>query len=189
MFRSTYALNQKSRDECLHELGKRCKAARYLLEFFRSLYPSDSLNQAVRTFKFLQKVLGTFQDLCVREKILRGRRAELSGVFYENEGGCSGAHLQPLRNHAFAKNVFKMTRILTAKKLKSLSTDFLALAVPLWLERVNNLNEALGILRRSFWQDAVPKVKNKPGIVSHQVQDFICSCFDNIGCAEKHGGI
>jgi CHAD domain-containing protein len=50
----------------LHELRKRCKALRYLLEFFRSLYPADDVGRVVAELKALQKILGAFQDLEVQ---------------------------------------------------------------------------------------------------------------------------
>ena len=50
----------------LHELRKRCKALRYLLEFFRSLYAKDDIGQTIAELKALQKILGAFQDLEVQ---------------------------------------------------------------------------------------------------------------------------
>ena len=50
----------------LHELRKRCKALRYLLEFFRSLYDKDDIAVIIAELKALQKILGAFQDLEVQ---------------------------------------------------------------------------------------------------------------------------
>jgi CHAD domain-containing protein len=46
----------------LHELRKRCKELRYLLEMFGSLYDPAQRWQAVRELKALQDCLGAFQD-------------------------------------------------------------------------------------------------------------------------------
>ncbi|MBW2522805.1 MAG: CHAD domain-containing protein [Deltaproteobacteria bacterium] len=46
----------------LHELRKRCKALRYMLEFFRSLFPAEEIGRLVGELKSLQKILGAFQD-------------------------------------------------------------------------------------------------------------------------------
>ncbi len=46
----------------LHDLRKRCKELRYLLEMFGSLYDAGQRWQAVRELKALQDCLGAFQD-------------------------------------------------------------------------------------------------------------------------------
>jgi CHAD domain-containing protein len=46
----------------LHDLRKRCKELRYLLEMFGSLYDPEQRWQAVRELKALQDCLGAFQD-------------------------------------------------------------------------------------------------------------------------------
>jgi CHAD domain-containing protein len=46
----------------LHDLRKRCKELRYLLEMFGSLYDPEQRWRAVRELKALQDCLGTFQD-------------------------------------------------------------------------------------------------------------------------------
>ena len=65
------AINGDSSDEKLHELRKKCKILRYLLEFFRSLFPKKSLIEMLKSLKGLQKLLGTFQDLSVHGPVLR----------------------------------------------------------------------------------------------------------------------
>ncbi|HTW00583.1 MAG TPA: CHAD domain-containing protein [Streptosporangiaceae bacterium] len=59
-----------SAPENLHDLRKRCKELRYLLEFFGSLYDPGDHWRAVRELKALQDCLGEFQDAQVqREEI------------------------------------------------------------------------------------------------------------------------
>lgn len=52
--------------EDLHALRKDCKKLRYLIEFFRSLYPADDIKSLVRALKDLLDDLGDFQDLQVQ---------------------------------------------------------------------------------------------------------------------------
>ena len=60
------AINEESPAEALHDLRKRCKKLRYLLEMFRSLYPNRPMKQLIKELKKLQDVLGDFQDLHVQ---------------------------------------------------------------------------------------------------------------------------
>jgi len=48
--------------EALHDLRKDCKKLRYLIEFFRDLYPARPIKQTLRVLKDLLDVLGQFQD-------------------------------------------------------------------------------------------------------------------------------
>jgi CHAD domain-containing protein len=48
--------------EYLHDLRKRCKELRYLLEIFAPVLDPDGVRGAVKELKILQDVLGTFQD-------------------------------------------------------------------------------------------------------------------------------
>lgn len=50
----------------LHELRKACKALRYLMEFFRSLFASEEIASQIAELKALQKILGSVQDLEVQ---------------------------------------------------------------------------------------------------------------------------
>jgi CHAD domain-containing protein len=65
------AINATSPPESLHELRKRCKELRYLLELFGSLYDPGEQWQAVRELKALQDCLGEFQDTQVQHEELR----------------------------------------------------------------------------------------------------------------------
>ena len=57
--------------EEMHELRKDCKKLRYLIEFFRSLYPGKELKDLIRALKVLLDNLGEFQDLEVQADKLR----------------------------------------------------------------------------------------------------------------------
>jgi CHAD domain-containing protein len=48
--------------EDLHDLRKRCKELRYLLEIFAPVLDPDGVRRAVKELKILQDVLGAFQD-------------------------------------------------------------------------------------------------------------------------------
>ena len=65
--------------EDLHELRKRGKELRYLLELFGGLWPGDVVKPMVRTLKGLQDVLGSHQDREVQADHLRGLADELAG--------------------------------------------------------------------------------------------------------------
>ena len=64
--------------EALHELRKRGKELRYLLELFGSPFPDDVVKPLVSTLKDLQAVLGRFQDRAVQIELLREVREELA---------------------------------------------------------------------------------------------------------------
>ncbi len=63
--------------EALHDLRKRCKRLRYLLEFFASLHPGDDLTRFVRALKGLQENLGNFQDYEVQADTLQRMSLEM----------------------------------------------------------------------------------------------------------------
>ncbi|MGH3717169.1 MAG: CHAD domain-containing protein [Micromonosporaceae bacterium] len=64
--------------EALHDVRKRAKELRYLLEFFAELYPDDDLRRLVKALKKLQDNLGSFQDSEVQSAHLREWGEELS---------------------------------------------------------------------------------------------------------------
>jgi CHAD domain-containing protein len=64
------AIDDKSPDEALHDLRKRAKKFRYLLEFFQSLYPAKHIKGVIDDLKKLQDQLGLFQDQCVQMETL-----------------------------------------------------------------------------------------------------------------------
>jgi CHAD domain-containing protein len=65
------AITPSSAPERMHELRKRCKELRYLLEIFGSLYDPGEHWQAVRELKSLQDCLGEFQDTEVQQQEIR----------------------------------------------------------------------------------------------------------------------
>jgi CHAD domain-containing protein len=60
----------ESPDTLLHALRIQTKKLRYLLEFFRSLFPLDEIDQLIRHLKKLQNNLGEFNDLSVQQTML-----------------------------------------------------------------------------------------------------------------------
>ncbi len=65
------AIDDNSPAEHLHELRKECKKLRYLMEFFRSLYPKKKIEQLIKSLKQLLDNLGNFQDMEVQAYTLR----------------------------------------------------------------------------------------------------------------------
>jgi CHAD domain-containing protein len=63
--------------ESLHDLRKRCKELRYLVEMFGSLHDPAQRWQAVRELKALQDCLGEFQDTEVQRMEIRGYAAQM----------------------------------------------------------------------------------------------------------------
>jgi CHAD domain-containing protein len=80
MVRDGRAIGADSPDEALHDLRKRGKELRYLLEFFGDLYPGAIVKPMVSALKELQEVLGRFQDRTVQVHALRAETAKLATV-------------------------------------------------------------------------------------------------------------
>lgn len=55
-------ISDKSRDSVIHSMRIKCKALRYLLEGFSTLYPSQQHKNNVKQLKLLQDKLGDFND-------------------------------------------------------------------------------------------------------------------------------
>ncbi|MFH4411855.1 CHAD domain-containing protein [Vibrio diabolicus] len=55
-------ISDKSRDSVIHSMRIKCKALRYLLEGFSTLYPSPQHKNNVKQLKLLQDKLGDFND-------------------------------------------------------------------------------------------------------------------------------
>ena len=68
-------IGRKTAAEALHRLRIDCKKLRYLITFFRSLYPAKALNPLIKELKRLQDHLGDYNDLQVQREAL-GRFAE-----------------------------------------------------------------------------------------------------------------
>lgn len=71
VLRDGAAITADSPPESLHNLRKRCKELRYLLEFFASLHDPVIHRQAVRELKGLQDCLGEYQDCQVQQHEIR----------------------------------------------------------------------------------------------------------------------
>lgn len=65
------AIDDASQAEALHDLRKKGKELRYLLELFGSLFPTDATKPMIRTLKALQDTLGRFQDREVQADLMR----------------------------------------------------------------------------------------------------------------------
>lgn len=65
------AIGPRTPAEALHSLRIDGKKLRYLLEFFRSLYPAAEVDVLIKALKPLQENLGDFQDLEVQQGKLR----------------------------------------------------------------------------------------------------------------------
>jgi len=70
-------ISAASPPESLHELRKRCKELRYLLEMFGSLHDPAQRWQAVKELKALQDCLGAFQDAEVQRAEIRAFASQL----------------------------------------------------------------------------------------------------------------
>jgi CHAD domain-containing protein len=64
--------------EALHGMRIRGKKLRYLLEFFRSLYPEQEINRLVAELKRLQDNLGDVNDYQVQRQTLQCFAAEMA---------------------------------------------------------------------------------------------------------------
>ncbi|MDA8016418.1 MAG: CHAD domain-containing protein [Thermoanaerobaculia bacterium] len=70
-------IDERTADEELHELRKDCKKLRYLLEFFRHLFPPADMDRSIGALKKLQDVLGSFNDLSMQRQAICRLRSEL----------------------------------------------------------------------------------------------------------------
>jgi CHAD domain-containing protein len=78
MVKMGQAIGDDSPHEDLHDLRKKGKELRYLLEFFTPLFPSKVTKPMVKTLKALQDTLGRFQDREVQATMLRGLAPEVA---------------------------------------------------------------------------------------------------------------
>ena len=77
------AIDDSSPPEALHDLRKKGKELRYLLEFFAPVFPPDVVKPMVSSLKAQQDVLGRFQDREVQADLLRSLGDEVGAA----EGG------------------------------------------------------------------------------------------------------
>jgi CHAD domain-containing protein len=78
MVRMGDQIDDDSPPEALHDLRKKGKELRYLLEFFSPVFPSKVTKPMVKTLKSLQDTLGRFQDRQVQSEMLRGLGPEVA---------------------------------------------------------------------------------------------------------------
>jgi CHAD domain-containing protein len=75
------AIDDASPAEALHDLRKKGKELRYLLELFAtSVYPGEVVKPMVKSLKALQDVLGRHQDRAVQIATVRGMSNEVSAL-------------------------------------------------------------------------------------------------------------
>ncbi len=77
VLRQGRAISAESPAEQLHDLRKRCKELRYLLEIFASLCDPQAYQRALKDLKGLQDCLGEFQDRQVQQQELREFAAQM----------------------------------------------------------------------------------------------------------------
>jgi CHAD domain-containing protein len=70
-------ITPESPPERLHDLRKRCKELRYLLEFFASLHEPAAHQRVLRQLKGLQDCLGDFQDTQIQQHEIREAAAQM----------------------------------------------------------------------------------------------------------------
>jgi CHAD domain-containing protein len=80
MVKTGRKLDAESPPEALHDLRKKGKELRYLLEFFGGLYGDEVAKPMVKTLKSLQSTLGRFQDREVQAETLRSLREDVAGL-------------------------------------------------------------------------------------------------------------
>lgn len=80
MVRDGRRIDDGSPPEALHDLRKRGKELRYLLELFGSLWPPEVVKPLVSTLKALQDVLGRFQDNQIQAGVLRSLGMDLAAA-------------------------------------------------------------------------------------------------------------
>lgn len=71
-------IDDDSPHEALHDLRKKGKELRYLLEFFAPLFPGKVTKPMVATLKSLQNTLGRFQDREIQATMLRGLAPDIA---------------------------------------------------------------------------------------------------------------
>jgi CHAD domain-containing protein len=87
------AIDDASPHEALHDLRKKGKELRYLLEFFGPLFGRKVTKPMVKTLKSLQDMLGRFQDREVQAEMIRDLYEEVSA---RDGGYCAVAAMELL---------------------------------------------------------------------------------------------
>ncbi len=71
-------IGPQSPDADLHGVRIQAKKLRYLLEFYRSLFPETVMDSLVKSLKKLQDNLGNFNDLSVQQQVLARHQSGLA---------------------------------------------------------------------------------------------------------------
>lgn len=71
------AITESSAADTFHELRKTCKKLRYIMEFFRTLYPERKFKGLLNKLKGLQEVLGLIQDSQVHVEHIKQFRQKM----------------------------------------------------------------------------------------------------------------
>ena len=82
-------IDSRSKDESLHQLRIECKKLRYSLEFFRSLFPAEDMENLIVELKRIQDVLGNFNDFSVQRENLAVYLDDVQAS--EEDGSITGA--------------------------------------------------------------------------------------------------
>ncbi len=86
VMRNGSKIGPKTEAEALHDLRIDCKKLRYLMEFFRSLYPPNEIQTLIKSLKSLQDNLGEFQDFEIQMSHLRDYGKEMADKGYNKPG-------------------------------------------------------------------------------------------------------
>lgn len=94
------AIDADTHDEALHDLRKTCKKLRYMIEFFKNLYPAEEVKGAIKILKVLQDNLGTFNDQYVQwtSLIRYSGQSTASGTFPPKTLVAMGMLVKDLQN-------------------------------------------------------------------------------------------
>lgn len=122
------AIGRDASPESLHRLRIDCKNLRYLITFFRSLFPPEELSPITKELKRLQQHLGDFNDLQVQRKALEDLAQEMveegSGppatllAMGQLLGQLQGA--QELEREAFHEHFRRFSRPKTQRRFEAL---------------------------------------------------------------------
>jgi len=107
--------------EAFHTLRLVCKKLRYLMEFFRSLYPKERIVPLINTLKRFQDNLGDIQDYTVQQQMLPQFAAQMTeeGVAPSETllaMGWLAGHLREQQQHAQADFARQFHRFARPKK-------------------------------------------------------------------------
>ena len=110
ILRDGRSIGADSPAEALHDLRKRCKELRYLLEVFSSLHRPDAHRAVVSKLKKLQDCLGSFQDSQVQSDALGHYASELmaeGAVTADTIMAMGGLAAELDRHRALARETFQ----------------------------------------------------------------------------------